>query len=144
MTNTFTPCLFRAIAEEVATGLAEQYLTAFREGGVTVMFSTPAVEMAISKSGAQFKSGTDIIAFECQASDFVSADAIFTDNFQSVMDCKGILVEVSVRKLRDGVHRVLFSRVDAGRMYRDHAARLEKIESAVRDLQAAGKTTNAA
>lgn len=132
--------LFKTIANEVATGFAEQYLTVFRDGGMAVMFSTPSVEDAIQKARTRFKSGTEMLTFECLCGDFGSSAPLFTDDFKGVIESNGLLIEVSVRELRDGVHRVLFSRVDAAKMYQNHDKRIEQVEAQVQVLLARTKS----
>lgn len=137
---SYTPVLFQAIAKEVANGYSEQYLVSFADGGLTVMFSTPAIEEAIAKATAQIpqRAGTSVIAAEYMVGrGFVNQDCMFTDDCDGVMDVGGVLVEVSIRKIREGVHRVLFSRVDAARLYNDIAGRLNVLEKSVATLTTA-------
>lgn len=137
---SYTPVLFLTIAKEVAKGYAEQYLVSFASGGLTVMFSTPAIEDAIAKASAQIKAreGVSVIAAEYMCGQgFVAQNPMFTDECDGVMDVDGVLVEVSIRKIKDGVHRVLFSRVDASRLYIDVVGRLKNLEKSVENLKTA-------
>jgi len=135
----YDPGLFYAIAKEVADGYAEEYLVSFASGGLTVMFSTPAIEDAIAKAKTQQKElgNTSVIAAEFM----VCVDQrsyTFSDRCDGVMDVNGVLVEVSVRKIKDGAHRVLFSRVDALQLNTVIVERLKLLENSVASLKAAG------
>lgn len=50
---------------------------------------------------------------------------------------KALLAYEDIRKIREGVHRVLFSRVDSARLYNDIAGRLKALEMSVATLTAA-------
>lgn len=134
--KTYTPCLFQAIAKEVASGFGEQYLIAIKDSGLAVMFSTPAIESAISKAVAQIQDGISILKAEFNIGNFHSRNAIFANDSRGLCDVNGVLVEFVVKKLRDDAYRVFFSRVDAAQVYVDVADRLNRVENAVRELQA--------
>lgn len=136
----YTPILFQAVAEEVARSFSEQYLVSFADGSLTVMFSTPAIDDAIAKATTQTKElgKVSVIAAEFMCGQgFVDHDCIFTDECGGVMDVDGILVEVSIRRIREDAHRVLFARVDAARLYKDMSGRLKALEKTVANLTAA-------
>jgi len=137
---SYTPVLFQAIAIEVARGFSEQYLVAFADGSLTVMFSTPAIEEAIAKATAQITNlgGVSVIASEYMIGrGFLAQDCVFSDECDGVMNVDGVLVEVSIRKIREGVHRVLFARVDSARLYKDVSGRLTALEKTVATLATA-------
>lgn len=138
---SYTPVLFQAIAKEVAKGFSEQYLASFSGGALLLMFTTPALEDAIDKATAQTKElgGVSVIAAEFMAGKgFVDQDCVFADECGGVMDVGGILVEVSIRKIREDAYRVLFARVNSARLYKDISGRLKALEKTVESLAAAG------
>lgn len=135
---SYTPVLFQTIAKEVTRGYSEQYLVSFGDGELTVMFSTPAIEEAIAKATAQVEArgAVSVIAAEYMTGrGFVDQDRVFADECDGVMDIDGVLVDVSIRKIREGVHRVLFARVDSAPLYKDVSGRLKALE---KKLAAAG------
>lgn len=138
LTMTYTPVLFQAIAKEVARSYSEQYLVSFATGGMTVMFSTPSIEDAIAKATAQTKERGDVsvIAAEYMTVATHRSCCLSSDGEgDGLIDVDGVLVEISIRKIKDGVHRVLFSRVNALRLYADFAERLEILEKSVGNLK---------
>jgi hypothetical protein len=133
--TTYTPGLFQAIANEVVKGFGEQYLLAIKGSGLTVMFSTPAIEHALTKATAQVRDEIGVLAAEYQTGNFQNQNVIFADGCRGLSDVNGVLVEFSVRKLRDDAYRVLFSRVDATLAYTGIVDRLSKLEESLRALQ---------
>lgn len=137
---SYTPVLFQTIAKDVAKSYAEQYLVSFADGSLTVMFSTPAIEDAIEKASAKMQEigALGVLAAEFNIGrGFVAQDYIFADECDGVMNVDGVLVEVSIRKIREGVHRVLFARVDSARLYQDVSGRLAALEKTVASLATA-------
>lgn len=125
----YEPILFSVIAQEVVRGCSEQYLIATADGDLAVMLPTQAIQDAITEAKERMRQhgGGSVIASEYRGSTDVS-DPDFSDECDGLIFVDGVLVEVSIRKLSDGMHRVLFSRVDAYKLYSDVVARLNKLE----------------
>lgn len=130
------PLLFQTIAQHVATGPSEQYLTVSKIDGLMISFSTPEIEAAMNNA-SQSAVGFDLVAYECKNNEFESMDVIVTDHFKGVFNVNGILVEMSVRKIHKEVYRALFSRVDAIRIYYGVDAILSKLAGAMQNIPVA-------
>lgn len=125
----YEPILFSVIAKEVVRGYPEQYLISTVDGDLTVMLPTPAIQEAIAESKERMRQngGGSVIAHEYRSSTDVS-DPDFSDECDGLIFVDGVLVEISIRKLGDGMHRVLFSRINAYKLYSDVVSRLNKLE----------------
>jgi len=128
MTN-YKPALFQAIAEQVASKCPEQYLFA-SNNSITVMFSDERIENEISSALDALKDGINVIGTEYHLLKDAQ-NCQFDDGVSGLIDVDGVLVELVVRKLNDSGWRVLFSRVDARKLYLDLSDRIVKLEVAV-------------
>jgi len=127
---TYSPILFATIAREVAapSGFAEQYMIATEGGGITTMFSTHNVDGAIDAACKALGDPIAVVRAEFNMT-LKNCSPFFADGAIGVLEVNEILVEVSVRELRPGTFRLLFSRVDAMKLYSDLSTRVARLES---------------
>ena len=124
MTN-YKPALFQIIAEQVACDYPEQYLFA-SNNSLTVMFSDARIENTISLALDVLKDGINVVSAEYHLVPDTRAYC-FGDGASGLIDVDGVLVELTVRRLGDFGWRVLFSRVDAPKLYLDFSDTIPKI-----------------
>ncbi len=129
----YQPNLFRAIALQLIVGEPEQYLYA-SSSGLTAMFSSPEVAEAINAALASQMDPVSVIRAEYQ----LLAGAhnyVFADGVTGLIDVNGVVVELSVRQLSDTSWRVLFSRVDAAKLYTNQAELIRDLSERVSALE---------
>lgn len=138
----YSPILFNAIAKEVVRGYPEQYLFEDKNGSITVMFSTPEIENSITRATLQKRpTGIPLVAAEFMTG-VASGSCRFTDECDGTIVVDGVVVELTIRKIKEEEYRVLFTRVDAQKLLLDTQTRLKSMTARLERLESLSEASH--